>query len=206
MITWSAVGLVEMTVIWAAGLVVNPLTELVAVTLKLSCSGAVSSGGVGAVKVTLTEPSPFTVCELRVIPAGGVKLKVRLPPAGSTPRAVSVTTVPPVTGFAGDELTVTAGAWPAGGTAIGTTTKPPFGSEAGTVPLPPTINWKVTFCAPVTVGARKVGLPTVGSLRVMTGSPGLMICCQWNGPLGGVLAVPSRVTVIPEYGGFGLDE
>src|SRR6185312_3387735 len=101
--------------------------------------------------------------------------------------------VPPTTGFASDELTVTAGARPAGGTAIGTSTKPPFGSEAGTVPLPPTINWKV-------------GLAAVGSLRVITGSPGLMICCQWNGPLGGVLAVPSRVTVIPAYGGFGLDE
>jgi hypothetical protein len=95
------------------------------------------------VKVTLTDPSGFTVCGLRVIPAGGVKLKVSVPLAGSTPVAVSVTSVPPTTGLLGDEVTVTTGGAPAGGTAIGMTND--TGVEAGTVPFPPTTNWKVRF-------------------------------------------------------------
>ena len=80
------------------------------------------------------------------------------------------------------------------------------GADAGVKPSPPTISWKARFCEPATVGAMNVGFALFGLLMVTTGSPGLIICDQVNGPVGGVLAVPSRVTVTPANGGFGVDE
>ena len=118
--------------------------------------------------------------------------------------AVSVTSEPLATGLAGAEVAVTDGGVPAGGTTIGTITV--AGAEAGVNPSPPTISWKLRFCGPATVGARNVALTLFGLLMVTTGSPGLMICDQANGPAAGVLALPSSVTVTPANGGFGIDE
>lgn len=179
----------------------RPLAALVAVTVKVNDWGAVSSGTVGAVKVC-TEPSG--AAGVRTIPAGGVQTKVTAPLAGSTALAVSVTAEPLATGLAGAELAVTVGGVPGGGTMIGTSTV--AGAEAGVNASPPTINWKARFCGPATTGAMKVALALLAFVMVTTGSPGFTICVQANGPVGGVLAVPSRVTVTPANGGFGVDE
>jgi len=64
------------------------------------------------------------------------------------------------------------------------------------------INEKLRFCGPATVGATKL-LGLVGLLTVTIGSPGLTTCAHWNGPVGGVLAVPSSVTVMPRMAGSG---
>src|SRR5438270_13138925 len=107
-------------------------------------------------------------------------------------------------GFGPVATALTTGAVPAG--AITTGTIRLAEAECGTLLLcPPTTRENVRFCAPAIVGTTKVGLAASGSLRVMTGSPGLMICAHWNGPVGGLLLVPSSVTVIPANGGFGLE-
>src|ERR1051326_916200 len=182
---------------------VRVLAALVAVTWKVRGVGAVSSGMIGAVKVC-TEPSAAAGVSTTGGPLSCVQVKLIAPPAGSTAVAVSVTGAPLATGFAGAELALTTGGVFAGGTTIGTMTV--AGSEAGTNPSPPTINWKVRFCELATVGARNVALALFGLLMVTTGSPGLMICVQVNGPVIGVLAVPSSVTVTPANGGFGFEE
>jgi len=182
------------------GALVRPLAALVAVTEKVRDSGDVSSGTMGAMKVC-TEPSG--AAGVRMIPAGAVQLKVRTPLAGSTALAVSVTSAPPATLLAGDELAETTGGVPGGGTTIGTSTV--AGAEAGVNASPPTISWNARFCGPATTGATKVALALLAFRIVTTGSPGLTICDQANGPVGGVLAVPSRVTVTPANGGFGAD-
>src|SRR3954447_7380482 len=132
---------------------VRPLVALVAATVKVNDCGATSSGMIGAVKVC-TEPS--TAAGVSTIPAAtaaasGVHTKLSAPPAGSTPRAVSVTAAPLGTLFTGDELAVTAGGVFGGGTTIGTINV--AGADAGVKPSPPTINWKARFCEPATVGA-----------------------------------------------------
>src|SRR2546430_1989974 len=73
------------------------------------------------------------------------------------------------------------------------------------LPCPPTINEKLRFCGPATVGATKVALALVGLLMVTIGSPGFTTWAHWNGPVGGVLAEPSSVTVIPANGRFGVE-
>src|ERR1051326_5355380 len=179
------------------------LAALVAVTWKVRGVGAVSSGMIGAVKVC-AEPSSDAGVNNTAGPPVCVHVKLSVPPAGSTAVAVNVTAAPLATGFAGDELVVTTGGALAGGTTIGTITV--AGAEAGTNPSPPTINWKLRFCGPTTVGAMNVALALFGLLMVTTGSPGLMICDQVKGPVVGVLAVPSSVTVTPANGGFGFEE
>ena len=57
------------------------------------------------------------------------------------------------------------------------------GTDAGVNPSPPTISWKARFCEPATVGAMNVGFALFGLLMVTTGSPGLIICDQVNGPV-----------------------
>ena len=99
---------------------------------------------------------------------------------------------------------LTTGAVPAG--AITTGTIKLAGADCGTALLcPPTTRENVRFWAAATVGTRKVGLAANGSLIMTVGSPGLMICAHWNGPVGGLLPVPSSVTVTPANGGFGLE-
>jgi hypothetical protein len=61
--------------------------------------------------------------------------------------------------LAGEDVSVTTGAVPAGGTTMGTMTV--AGADTGTVPFPPTTNWKVRFCDAATVGATKVALADV---------------------------------------------
>src|SRR6476660_9333866 len=61
------------------------------------------------------------------------------------------------------------------------------------------------FCGAATTGDIKLAFALLAFRIVTTGSPGLPICDQTNGPVGGVLAVPSRVTVTPANGGFGAD-
>lgn len=147
---------------------------------------------------------PSAAAGVNTIPEGPVHVKLSEPPAGSTPVAVNVTAEPLATGFAGDKATLIVGGVPAGGSTIGTMTV--AGAEAGTDPFPPTINWNVKFCEAATVGATNVGFAVFGFLMETTGSPGLITCDQTNGPVAGVLAVPSRVTVTPANGGFGVDE
>src|SRR5258708_29131141 len=76
----------------------TPATELVATTEKLSTMGVASGGTLGVVKVCI-EPSPAPA--ISVMPAGAVQVKVRVPPFGSTPVALSVTmeVASPTTGF-----------------------------------------------------------------------------------------------------------
>ena len=73
------------------------------------------------------------------------------------------------------------------------------------VPLSPTRSENVRFCAPAIDGTTKVGFAALTSLMVTIGSPGLMTWAHVNGPVGGLLLVPSSVTVTPANGGFGLD-
>ena len=187
------------TTVTVTGALVKPLAALVAVTENVSDIGAVSCGTIGAVKVC-TEPSGEA--GVRMIPAGAVQLNVSAPLAGSTALAVRVTGAPLATGLPEDEA-VTVGAVPGAGTTIGTSTV--AGADAGVNPSPPTMSWNARFCGPATTGATKLALALLAFRIVTTGSPGLMICVQTNGPVGGVLAVPSRVTVTPANGGFGAD-
>src|SRR5579864_2679755 len=187
------------TTVTLTGALVKPLAALVAVTEKVSDIGAVSCGTMGAVKVC-TEPSGDA--GVRTIPAGAVQLKVRAPLAGSTALAVSVTGAPLATGLPEAEA-VTVGAVPGAGTTIGTNTV--AGAEAGVNPSPPTISWNARFCGPATTGATKLALALLAFRIVTTGSPGLTIWLHANGPVGGVLADPSSVTVTPANGGFGVD-
>jgi hypothetical protein len=91
-----------------------------------------------------------------------------------------------------------------GGITIGTSSVAV--ADCGTIPpWPPTINEKLRFCGPATVGVTKLARALVGLLMVTIGSPGLTTCAHWNGPVGGVLAVPSSVTVMPANGGFGFE-
>src|SRR5690349_16414948 len=188
------------TTVTVVGMLVPPPGALVAVTENVNDCGAVSSGTIGAVKVC-TEPSGDA--GVRTIPAGAVQLKVSVPFAGSTAVAVNVTTAPLETGSAGDELALTTGGVPGGGTTIGTTTV--AGDEAGVNPSPPTIKRKARFCGPATTGATKVALALFAFVMVTTGSPGFTIWLHANGPVGGVLVEPSSVTVTPANGGFGVD-
>src|SRR5438270_690615 len=139
------------------------------------------------------------------------------PLAGSTALAVSVTPaallgtviVVPLTGASGgagvnEAVALTAGGVFGGGIMIGTIRL--AGKDCGTMlPWPPTTSWNVRFCGPATTGATNVACAPVGLLMVTTGSPGLITCVHWNGPVAGVLAVPSRVTVTPATGGFGFE-
>src|SRR3954468_10047080 len=187
------------TTVTVTGALVKPLAALVAVTENVSDIGAVSCGTIGAVKVC-TEPSGDA--GIRMIPAGAVQLKVRAPLAGSTALAFSVTAAPLATGLPEAEAVTVGGVFGAG-TTIGTNTV--AGAEAGVNPSPPTMSWNARFCGPATTGATKLALALSAFRIVTTGSPGLMICDQTKGPVGGVLAVPSKVTVTPANGGFGAD-
>src|SRR3954451_6393115 len=55
----------------------------------------------------------------------------------------------------------------------------------------------VIFNGAATTGATKLAVAALGLVIVMIGSPGLTICCHWNGPFVGVLPVELSVTVIP---------
>ncbi len=107
-------------------------------------------------------------------------------------------------GPANEAVALAAGGVFGGGITIGTSNVAV--ADCGTIPpWPPTINEKLRFCGPATTGATNVAWTLVGLLMVTIGSPGLTTCAHWNGPVGGVLAVPSSVTVIPANGGFGVD-
>lgn len=99
-------------------------------------------------------------------------------------------------------IATTGGALGGGGT-IGTSTVAAV--ENGTRTPSPTTNEKVKVCGKVTSGATNVGLAAVRLLSATGGSLGLMTWVQVNGPVGGVLAVPLKVTVTPAYGGFGVE-
>src|SRR6185312_4361565 len=197
------------------GAEVKPLAELVAVTVKVRVWAAVSSGTEGAVKFWI---EPSVAPGVRTTPAGPVQVNVRVPLDGSTAEAFSVTgallgtvIVVPLSvlaGFVGSGPladALTAGGVFGGATTIGTVTL--AGADCGTwLPWPPTASWNVKLCGPATDGATNVAFALVGLLMFTIGSPGFTICAHWNGPVGGVLAVPSSVTVTPANGGFGLDE
>jgi len=187
------------TTVTFTGALVKPLAALVAVTEKVSDNGAVSCGTIGAMNVC-TEPSG--AAGVRMIPAGAVQLNVRAPLAGSTALALSVTAAPLATGLPEAEAVTVGGVFGAG-TTIGTSTV--AGAEAGVNPSPPTMSWNARFCGAATTGATKLAFALLAFRIVTTGSPGLMICDQVNGPVGGVLAVPSSVTVTPANGGLGAD-
>src|SRR5690242_18205989 len=129
------------------------------------------------------------------MPAGAVHVKVSVPPFGSTPVAFNVTDeVPsPVTGL-GVAVALTEGGVPAGGTAIGTVTVVVDGLV---VLAPPTVKENVRLSGDATTGAVNVAVAAVALLMVMIGSPGLTICCHWNGPFVGVLPVEFRATSVP---------
>src|SRR5579859_1350890 len=200
------------TVTVAGVLLVRLLAALVAVTEKVNTCAAVSSGTAGAVKVWI-EPSAAAGVNVIGAPPVWVQLKVSAPLAGSTAEAVRVTPaallgtvmVVPLTagGPANEAVALTAGGVFGGAITIGTVTL--AGAENGTRLPSPTISWNVRFCGPATTGAANVAFAAVGLLIVTIGSPGLTICVHWNGPVGGVLAVPSSVTVTPANGGFGLE-
>ena len=187
------------TTVTSTGALVRPLAALVAVTENVSDIGVVSSGTIGAVKVC-TEPSGEA--GVRMIPAGAVQLNVSAPLAGSTALALNVTGAPLATGLPEDEA-VTVGAVPGAGITIGTSTV--AGADAGVNPSPPTMSWNTRFCGAATTGATKLAFAWLAFRIVTTGSPGLTICVQAKGPVGGVLAVPSSVTVTPANGGFGAE-
>ena len=117
-----------------------------------------------------------------------------MPPAGSTPLALSATFVPLATGFAGIELALIDGAAGAAGGAIGTVTV----AVAGVVELlPPTLTWKVRLVLLATIGAEKLVVINEGVPSETTGSPGFTICVHVNGPFAGLLPAALKVTAVP---------
>ena len=219
----TIVSVTGWTITFTFAVFVRPVIELVAVTVKVKVCAGVSSGTEGAVKVTLAP-----VVADKPVAGDQVKVDVHGTPgasAGSTQLALSKTDAPlgtvmvvPVTvaggvgkpgvttgaGFVQLADALTDGGVPAGAMMTGTIKL--AGADCGTLLLcPPTTRENVRFCAPAMAGTTKVGLAANGSLIVTVGSPGLMICAHWNGPVGGLLLVPSSVTVIPADGGFGLE-
>src|SRR5579859_440073 len=187
-----------------------------AVTVKVKDWFGVSSGTAGAVKLTFGPAAVAAPLSRKTmpLPAGAAQLKVRVPFAGSTPVAASwtgeallgtvmVVAGPTAGGPANAAVALTAGGVFGGAITIGTVTL--AGAEIGTRLPSPTISWNVRFCGPATTGATNVAFAADGLLMVTIGSPGLTTWVHVNGPVGGVLAVPSRVTVTPANGGFGLE-
>ncbi len=190
-------------------------TLLVAVTVKVNTWFAVKTGTTGAVKVC-SEPSGAAGVKATGAPPVWTQLKVRVPPEGSTPVALSVTgellatvMLEPATETGG-----VAGLLPLATALLMTGAEPEVGGTIGTdnvvvavgIALPsPTVNWKVRLCGPPTNGATKVAVALFGLLITTGGSLGLMICVHRNGPAAGVLAVASSVTVTPAEGGFGTE-
>jgi len=153
----------------------------------------------GAMKVC-TEPSG--AAGVRMIPAGAVQLKVRTPLEGSTALAVSVTSAPPTTLLAGDELAETTGGVPGGGTTIGTSTV--AGAEAGVNASPPQ-SAGTPGSAVLLLRGYEASLGFVGVqdrydriTRIDDLRPGKRTGRRSAGR-------SSRVTVTPANGGFGAD-
>ena len=119
---------------------------------------------------------------------------MRVPFAGSTPLADSVTVVKLATGLAGLELALTDGVAAPGGGAIGTLTV----AVSGVVVFPPpTVTWKVRFLFAATAGALNVEVIALEVESVTAGSPLFTICFQAYGPSLGVLPAAVKVTCVP---------
>ena|SRR5450432_214974 len=144
-------------------------TLLVAVTVKVRGSGALSGGRVGAVKVWI---EPSAAAGTRITPAGAVQVKVSVPPAGSIPVAVRAAAVALANGLAGLDAMLTTGGALAGGGTTGTSTV--AGVENGTSNPSPTTSEKVRVWGSVTSGATNVGLAAVVLLSATVGSPALI--------------------------------
>src|SRR5947209_15556751 len=208
----SATGATDTVTV--AGALTRPDVALVAVTVKLNTWLAVNTGTLGVVKVTL-EP----VVEDRVMPGGAVQVKVTgLCEAESTAVALRVTSTPLFTVM---ELPLTVGAAgvgncagpvaialvicgtvTAGGRTMGTSR---VVLDTGTALPSPTCSENVRFCGEATSGATKVAWALVGLLMTTGGSLGFITCFHKNGPVAGVLALASRVTITPAKDGLGVD-
>ena len=108
-------------------------------------------------------------------------------------------------GFGPVAVALTTGAVPCG--AITTGTIRVAGADCGTLLRLPRPDQKenVRFCAPAIVGTTKVGLRGITVAESNDWIARIDDLGPWNGPVGGLLPVPSSVTVTPANGGFGLE-
>ena len=178
---------------------------LVAVAVKLKVCVEVPAATVGAVKVT-TDPSAAPC--VSAIPSAEAITNLSAPPVGSTPLAVRVTVAPLLATVVGAPFMVatraTDGGVPGGGGMTGTDT---VAVEGAVVFPPPTVSWKLRLSGEDTTGAMNVALALAGFVIVTSGSPGLTICTQANGPFAGELPLEVSVTLVPAViaaGGCGL--
>lgn len=196
-VTESMVGF---TVTGTLAVALRPEVELFAVTANDSVLGADSGGTMGAANTCCAPLVPAT--GVSVTPCGASHVYVSVPPAGSTPLALSVTFTPLATGLAGAAVALTDGGAGAAGGAIGTVTV----AVAGVVEFaPPTLTWNVRLVAVATVGAAKVVVIADGVFNVTPGSLPLVTCVQVNGPLFGVLPAALSVTSVPATTGVAAE-